>query len=81
MRKAVITGVGVVCALGSNRRVFVEGLRENFVPPTLRPDRPDPACDLDFVPLRSRPASLFAVMSNSFAFGGNNTSLVFRRVS
>ena len=60
-----------VCALA---------IRENLVPPTLRLDRADPACDLDLVPHTTRHAELAVVLSNSFAFGGNNTTLVLRRV-
>jgi 3-oxoacyl-[acyl-carrier-protein] synthase II len=54
---------------------------ERVIPPTLRLDHADPACDLDLVPLVPRAAELEVVLSNSFAFGGNNTSLVLRRVS
>jgi 3-oxoacyl-[acyl-carrier-protein] synthase II len=55
-------------------------ISEGLIPPTLRLDRPDPACDLDLVPLVPRAADLDVVLSNSFAFGGNNTSLLLRRV-
>jgi len=56
-------------------------IRGGFLPPTLRLDQPDPACDLDLVPLRSRSAEVTVALSNSFAFGGNNTSLVLRRTA
>jgi 3-oxoacyl-[acyl-carrier-protein] synthase II len=51
-------------------------LRDGFVPPTVNLDEPDPACDLDYVPRSSRPAALRWALSNSYGFGGNNTSLV-----
>ena len=51
-------------------------LRDGIVPPTLNLHRPDPACDLDNVPLVAREAPLKAVLSNSFGFGGVNGSLV-----
>ena len=57
----------------------VLALRDGFLPPTVNLDEPDPACDLDFVPRRSRPASLRHALSNSYGFGGNNTSVVFGR--
>ncbi|WP_081951904.1 beta-ketoacyl-[acyl-carrier-protein] synthase family protein [Kitasatospora phosalacinea] len=48
-----------------------------LLPPTLNLDEPDPACDLDHVRGAARPARLRAALSNAFAFGGHNTSLVF----
>jgi 3-oxoacyl-[acyl-carrier-protein] synthase II len=40
---------------------------------------PDPDCDLDYVPDYSRKKEINFAMSNSFAFGGNNASVVFAR--
>jgi nodulation protein E len=57
----------------------VGALREGFIPPTLNFLAPDPACDLDVCPDVARPAELGAALSNSFAFGGLNVSLVLRR--
>ena len=54
-------------------------LRDGVVPPTATLEQPDPECDLDYVPKTSRAASLHTVLSNSYGFGGNNTSLVLRR--
>jgi 3-oxoacyl-[acyl-carrier-protein] synthase II len=51
-------------------------LRDGFLPPTVNLEEADPACDLDLVPHRSRPAALRYALSNSYGFGGNNTSLV-----
>lgn len=51
-------------------------LRGGFVPPTATLREPDPECDLDYVPGHSRPAVLRTVLSNSYGFGGNNTSVV-----
>jgi 3-oxoacyl-[acyl-carrier-protein] synthase II len=57
----------------------IVGLRGGWVHPTINLDEPDPACDLDYVPHKARdwPASI--VLSNSFAFGGQNASIIFRR--
>jgi nodulation protein E len=54
-------------------------LRGGIIPPTANFVEADPACDLDVVPNHSRPAELEWAMSNSFAFGGLNAVLVFRR--
>ncbi|MFC1852737.1 beta-ketoacyl-[acyl-carrier-protein] synthase family protein [candidate division CSSED10-310 bacterium] len=44
--------------------------------PTINYTTPDPQCQLDFVPDQARPASVHYGLSNSFAFGGNNTALI-----
>jgi 3-oxoacyl-[acyl-carrier-protein] synthase II len=49
------------------------------LPPTINLENPDPQCDLDCVPNRSREAKLRCALSNSFGFGGTNAALVFRR--
>ncbi len=54
-------------------------LREAWLAPTLNLDAVDPACaSLDYVRGECRPARVDIAMSNNFAFGGVNTSLVFR---
>ena len=40
--------------------------------------KPDPACDLDFVPNTARAQQVEACLSNSFAFGGLNAVLALR---
>jgi len=47
-------------------------LRDGFLPPTINLKTPDPACDLDFVPLEPRAAAATSFLSNSFGFGGMN---------
>lgn len=54
-------------------------LQQQMLPPTLNLDTPDPACDLDYVPHTARKANLDIALSNSFAFGGSNASLVLGR--
>ncbi|WP_042438018.1 beta-ketoacyl-[acyl-carrier-protein] synthase family protein [Streptacidiphilus albus] len=49
----------------------------SLLPPTVNLDQPDPVCALDHVRGAARPAELRAALSNAFAFGGHNTSLVF----
>jgi 3-oxoacyl-[acyl-carrier-protein] synthase II len=54
-------------------------LRDGIIPPTINLTDPDPECDLDYVPHTARQAELDVVISNSFGFGGANTTLVMRR--
>ena len=54
-------------------------MRAGLVPPTAHLHDPDPACDLDHVPLHARTdVRLRTVMSSSFAFGGTNAVLIAR---
>lgn len=55
-------------------------LQKQIVPPTIHYETPDPECDLDVVPNNSRAMEIQVALCNSFAFGGNNTSIVFGRV-
>src|ERR1700742_4145168 len=53
-------------------------LVNGILPPTVNYSRPDPTCDLDFVPNAARPQQVEACLSNSFAFGGLNAVLALR---
>jgi 3-oxoacyl-[acyl-carrier-protein] synthase II len=59
--------------------VSVFALRDGVMPPTINLTDPDPECDLDYVPGQARKAELDVVLSNSFGFGGANTTLVLKR--
>jgi nodulation protein E len=54
-------------------------LREGVIPPTANFTEPDPECDLDPVPNEAREATPEYALSNTFAFGGLNAVLAFRR--
>ncbi|HXB21177.1 MAG TPA: beta-ketoacyl-[acyl-carrier-protein] synthase family protein [Candidatus Solibacter sp.] len=54
-------------------------MNEKIIPPTANFTTPDPDCDLDIVPNQARPAEIEYALSNSFAFGGLNAVLVFRK--
>lgn len=60
--------------------ISIQGLRTEWYPPTLNLHNVDPRCgELDYVTGDGRHIATEYVMSNNFAFGGVNTSLVFRR--
>jgi nodulation protein E len=54
-------------------------LKHQILPPTANFVEKDPECDLDVVPNASRKANINFALSNSFAFGGLNAVLAFRK--
>jgi len=54
-------------------------IRDQMMPPTINYEKPDPDCDLDYVPNQARPKNIEYVLSNSFGFGGTNVALLFKR--
>jgi 3-oxoacyl-(acyl-carrier-protein) synthase len=54
-------------------------VHEGVIPPTINYETRDPACDLDYVPNRSREQAISAALTNSLGFGGTNGALVIRR--
>lgn len=57
----------------------VLALKSGFLPPTINYQTPDPECDLDYVPNIAREFDLNIAISNSFAFGGNNSVIVLKK--
>ncbi len=70
----LISAAGAVEAVAA-----IIGLRGGWVHPTINLNDLDPACDLDYVAHEARDWPTNIVMSNSFAFGGQNASVIFRR--
>ncbi len=53
-------------------------IRDGVLPPTINLETPDPACDLDYVPLRARQTEVHVTAANAFGFGGQNCVIVLR---
>jgi 3-oxoacyl-[acyl-carrier-protein] synthase II len=51
-------------------------VREGVIPPTANLDKPDPDCDLDYVPLKARHVRTTIILINSHGFGGGNSTLI-----
>jgi len=59
--------------------ICVLAINHGIIPPTINLTHVDPECDLDYVPNESRKAEVRTAVSNSFGFGGHNTTLIFSR--
>ena len=70
----LIAAAGVVEAIAC-----LLAIRDGVVPPTVKLADPDDDCDLDYVPHAARDRDVDVAMTNSFGFGGQNTTLVLRR--
>jgi 3-oxoacyl-[acyl-carrier-protein] synthase II len=61
--------------------VTMLAVQHGILPPTINYHTPDPDCDLDYIPNAAREVRTRRAMSNSFGFGGHNTSLVVASIN
>lgn len=66
---------------GIEAAATVLSVYRGVIPPTINYENPDPHCDLDYTPNAARKAEIRLAISNSLAFGGNNTTVVVRKVA
>ena len=74
-----MTGHLLGAAGGVEAGITVLAVHRQTIPPTINLDNADPECDLDYVPYKSRVATIRHALSNSFGFGGTNGALLFKR--
>ena len=74
-----MTGHMLGAAGGAECIASVLALQNGVVPPTIGLTQPDPACDLDYVPLTAREAQCDLALSVSLGFGGHNGCIALRR--
>ena len=55
-------------------------LKNGIIPPTIHLDEPDPECDLDYTPHTARQWQADIAISNTFGFGGQNSTVALRKV-
>lgn len=67
-------------AAGGVEAVFsVLSIYRDMLLPTINYEKPDPDCDLDYIPNKAREVRINYALSNSFGFGGTNAALLFKR--
>lgn len=74
-----MTGHCLSAAAGVEAVICCKAIEEGHIPPTINLNTPDPELDLDYVPNTFRAKTLNHVMSNSFAFGGQNGVIVLSK--
>jgi 3-oxoacyl-[acyl-carrier-protein] synthase II len=74
-----MTGHLLGAAGGLESAILALAIHHQTAPPTINLDNPDPECDLDYIPHRSRKMEIRYALSNSFGFGGTNGALLFKR--
>jgi len=74
-----MTGHLLGAAGGVEAVISILSIHTDTVPPTINLEKPDPECDLDYVPWKAKQRTVEYALSNSFGFGGTNACLLFKK--
>jgi len=75
-----VTGHLLGAAGGVESVATIMAMKDGIIPPTIGLNEPDPECDLDYTPLVAKKKEISVALSNSLGFGGQNGTLLFRKV-
>ncbi len=68
-------------AASSIEAIFtIMALKDGIIPPTINIFNQDPECDLDYTPNHLKERKIEVAMSNSFGFGGTNSTIIFKKI-
>lgn len=71
----------LIAAAGATETIYcLLAMRDSMIPPTINYEEPDPELDLDYVPNQAREWNCDYVLKNSFGFGGQDISLVLKKI-
>ena len=74
-----MTGHLLGAAGGIEAIATVKAVQEQFAPPTINYERPDPDCDLNYIPNIAQECAINTALSNTFGFGGHNAVICIRK--
>ena len=74
-----MTGHLLGAAGGIEAIATVKAIQEQFAPPTINYETPDPDCDLNYIPNVAQECSINTALSNTFGFGGHNAVICIRK--
>ena len=74
-----MTGHLLGAAGGIESVLTIKSIVHQLIPPTINYEKPDPDCDLDYVPNIAQEHKINSCLSNTFGFGGHNAVLCFSK--